>query len=485
MAKRSLSQQLDDLVEAVLLHSGAGPAPSAAAAKLESLARIAADLRGLPRPEFKARLKLDLERSTRMATTAKSVPAAGKVRAIPVGYHSVTPRLLVRDAAAAIKFYQQAFGAKELTRFRMPDGKIVHAEIEIGDSRVMLAEESPEHGHRGPESLGSSPVILHLFVEDVDALAQQAVAAGAKILIPVATQFYGDRSGRLADPFGHTWIVSTHVEDITMQELERRAQEYVKPERDEAKRQRREQFHTVTPYVTARQAPELVEFVKQAFGAQELFRSTGSGAGLHVEVRIEDSMIMIGGGGEWRGTPMPTAIHLYVPDTDATYQRALDLGATSLGEPIDQPYGERSGSVRDLAGNQWYIATHVGPKHIPEGLRAVNVYLHPRSADQVIDFMKRALAAEELARYVGPDGTILHARVKIGDSVVEMGEAHGPYQPMPTMFYLYVDECDALYLRALEAGAISLSEPTDQPYGDRTASVRDPFENVWYLATQL
>jgi len=247
----------------------------------------------------------------------------------------------------------------------------------------------------------------------------------------------------------------------------------------------REGFHSVTPYLTAQQAAELLDFVKQAFGAEELLRTTGSAGGMHAEVRIDDSMIMIGGGGAWRGTPMPTAIHLYVPDTDAVYKRALELGATSTGEPMDQFYGERSAGVKDRAGNQWYIATHFGPKYIPEGLRAVNVYLHPRGVEQVIDFLKQALGGEEVARYASPEGVIIHAQVRIGDSVIEMGEAHGPYQPMPTVFYLYVDDCDALYKRALQAGATSMSEPANQPYGDRTAAVKDPFDNVWYIATHI
>jgi PhnB protein len=103
----------------------------------------------------------------------------------------------------------------------------------------------------------------------------------------------------------------------------------------------------------------------------------------------------------------------------------------------------------------------------------------------VIDFLKRAFAADEVARYAGPDGTIYHAQVRIGDSVIEMGEAHGPYQPMPTMFYLYVEDADAWYRRALQAGATSISEPADQPYGDRKAGVKDPFDNVWYVATPI
>jgi uncharacterized glyoxalase superfamily protein PhnB len=296
------------------------------------------------------------------------------------------------------------------------------------------------------------------------------------------------------DPFGHVWIISTHIEDVAPEELVRRSEAFVKqPAGDTAQEQKptkpvrpvREGFHTVTPYLTVERAPELLEFVKQAFGAEELLRTTGSAGGMHAEVKMGDSIVMIGGGGAWRGTPTPTGIHVYVPDSDAAYQRALDAGATSIHEPMDQEYGERSAGVKDLAGNHWYIATQFGPKHIPEGLRSVNVYLHPRSADKVIGFLKQAFEAEEVARYAGPDGVIHHAQVRIGDTVVEMGEAHGPYQPMPTTFYLYVEDADAWYKRALRAGATSITEPADQSYGDRNAGVRDPFDNVWYIATHI
>jgi PhnB protein len=247
----------------------------------------------------------------------------------------------------------------------------------------------------------------------------------------------------------------------------------------------REGFHTVTPYLPVREAPELIDFVKQAFGATENLRTTGSAGGLHAEVSIGDSMIMIGGGGAWEGTPMPTAIHLYVTDADAVYWRALQAGGASIHEPMNQEYGERSASVSDLSGNHWYIATFKGPGHVPEGLRSVNIYLHPHGTANVIQFLKQAFDAEEVSRHTGPDGTIHHASVRIGNSVIEMGEAHGPYQPMPTAIYLYVDDADAVYQRALRAGATSMQAPADQPYGDRTAHVEDPFGNIWYVASHL
>lgn len=146
-----------------------------------------------------------------------------KVKAIPEGYHAVTPYLIVQGAAKAMEFYKQAFGAIEILRMTQPDGRIGHAEMQIGDSRIMLADEFPERNIRGPQSYGGTPVMMHLYVEDVDAVAKSAVVAGAKELRPVTDQFYGDRSGVFADPFGHQWDVSTHKEDLSEEEVRKRA----------------------------------------------------------------------------------------------------------------------------------------------------------------------------------------------------------------------------------------------------------------------
>jgi PhnB protein len=146
-----------------------------------------------------------------------------KTKPIPKGYHAVTPYLSVQGAADALAFYKKAFGAKEVMRMPGPGGTIGHAEIQIGDSRIMLADESPEMNFRSPRAIGGTPVTIHLYVQDVDRVAKKAVAAGAKLLRPVADQFYGDRSGSLEDPFGHVWHVATHVKDIPMKELKKRA----------------------------------------------------------------------------------------------------------------------------------------------------------------------------------------------------------------------------------------------------------------------
>jgi PhnB protein len=145
----------------------------------------------------------------------------GKVKPIPDGYHTATPYLIVKGAAKAIDFYKKAFGATEL--MRMGEDKIHHAEIRIGTSPIMLADEFPEMGAVSPESLGGSPITIMLYVENVDAVFNQAVAAGAIVERPIADQFYGDRTGGVKDPFGHKWYIATHIEDVSMEELNKRA----------------------------------------------------------------------------------------------------------------------------------------------------------------------------------------------------------------------------------------------------------------------
>lgn len=144
------------------------------------------------------------------------------VKPIPEGYHSVTPYLIVSDAAAALAWYTEVYGAKELFRFPTDKGKVAHAEMQLGTSKIMLADEFPDMGARSPRTIGGSPVGLMLYIENVDDVFQRAIKAGAKQIQALENKFYGDRSGTLTDPFGHQWTLSTHIEDLTMEEMKAR-----------------------------------------------------------------------------------------------------------------------------------------------------------------------------------------------------------------------------------------------------------------------
>jgi PhnB protein len=346
MNNRSLSEQLNQALDRSLDRAELDP-------QIIELIQIADQLITLPRPEFKKGLRKELERRANiMATEIESTTILA----------AATPYLCIRDAASAIEFYKQVFGAIEVMRLAEPDGRIGHAQITIGKALIMISDEHPEHGIFSPTSLGGAGGAVHLYVPDVDAVFEKALAAGATTIFPVRDQFYGDRAGRFKDPFGHMWLVATRKEEVTMEEMERRYDEITK-------------------------------------------------------------------------------------------QQTM--------EPTEPPV-----------------------HYIPEGLRTITPYLHPKGAAKLIEFMIHAFGGQEVARYESPDGTIAHAQVRIGDSVIELGEAHGDIQPMPTAFHLYVKDADAVYRQALAAGARSLREPADMFYGDREASVVDPFGNHWYIATR-
>jgi len=248
------------------------------------------------------------------------------------------------------------------------------------------------------------------------------------------------------------------------------------------------ELQTVTAYPVVQDVPALIAFLGRVFGGTEKFRTIGSAGGYHAEVQVGDTMLMIGGGGPevgWKGEARPMAFHIYVPDVDATYQLALDAGGESLQVPTDREWGERTANVKDPGGNFWYIATFQGENYFSEGAPTIQPFLQPPRSLPVIDFLTSAFGAIETGRAATPDGVILHTTLKIGNSPVELADASGIYQPMPGMFYLYVADADAVYGRALEAGAESLSAPVDQPYGDRSGSVKDVAGHVWYIATRL
>jgi PhnB protein len=450
-------------------------------AEIEPLVRIAAELRNLPSASFKARLKSELGGKNRMSTVAEPVAAVGV---------SASARMVFQDPARAIELYKQAFGATEKFRFVISE-RDLHAEILIGDSTVHISGEWPEGNRFSAETLGNSPIYMSIQVPDVDAFAERAAAAGMKIIRPVKDQFYGRRDVTMTDPFGYTWVAFKVLEQVPVEELHRRMAK-LGPEGGRTKPASSVDpvprgFRMVTPYLVAEDGFGLLDFVIQAFGAEETLRIP-TPTGVHGEVRIGDSAMMIGGGKagqKFPSTTHPNALHVYVESTDEVTKRAVAAGATLLDAPRDQDYGERSSTVKDAAGNFWYIATAQGESYLPKGLHNVNPYLHPRRAEPLIGFLKRAFGAQEVAKYASPDGVVHHAVVRVGDSVIEMGEAHDKYGNMPAMFYLYVPDCDAVYRRALAAGAKSLHDLTDQPYGDRNGAVTDDFGNTWYIATHV
>jgi PhnB protein len=239
-------------------------------------------------------------------------------------------------------------------------------------------------------------------------------------------------------------------------------------------------FRTITPYLLPPE-PQFVDFLKRVFDAEETERTETGPGRFHAEVRIGDSMLMIGVGS---GRSMPTGLEVYVPNVDEVYKRALDAGCVEL-QPIRDDYGDRFGCVQDPAGNQWVVATHLGGNYIPEGRNSVSAAFVAAGAARFIEFLKRAFGGQEIHRYEWPEG--LYATIRIGDSVVGVNEStnHKWMRPMPTMIYMYIPDCDALYNQALRAGAKSITPPADQTYGDRHGGVEDAWGNQWYIATPL
>jgi PhnB protein len=247
-------------------------------------------------------------------------------------------------------------------------------------------------------------------------------------------------------------------------------------------------FLTVSPVIIHERAPELVEFLGRAFKAEEVRRDTSEKSyGFYSEVRIGESMLMIGGGAAAEHGNLPGAFHVFVDDCDAAYRRAIAGGATTLmgamGEPADRPYGERSAFIEDPFGNYWYVATRLTPPEADPVRDASSVmpYLHPEGARKYIAFLGAAFGAEELA-VVEHGGRVMHASVRIGDAVLEMGEAENRAGIPAGGLFLRVDNVETAYARALAAGAMEVRPPADIPYGYRSAIVKDPAGSLWWTA---
>jgi len=342
MAKRSLIQQLDDAIQALMARPDAvvSAAGLGVDEKLGPLLEIASQLRDLPRPEFKVRLKQDFigndrdqeksKRSDSMATTGPAVP----VHYLPKGFHTLTPYIMMSENMKAdqfIEFLKRAFGGTEVLRVPLAGGKgIMHAQVQVGDSMIEAADFNPQ--------FSPTPVGVILAVDDADAVYKRAIDAGGTSLSEPVTQPYGDREAGVKDLAGNFWFITT---------------------RRESEHTPKDQL-TVTPALNPRGAAQLIEFLKAAFGAEVFARyDSPTGTVQHAKIRIGDSYLALGegDGGKWQRPPC--ALHLYVPDTDAAYKQAIAAGAKSVRVPEDAPYGDRTATVIDPAGNQWYIATHI------------------------------------------------------------------------------------------------------------------------------
>jgi PhnB protein len=442
---------------------------------------VSDELRELPRESFKNRLKSNLERRIIMAASTQVARGA---------HASATPYLSIRNASAALEFYKKAFGAIEVMRLVQPDGRIGHAEIDIEGAKIMLADEFPEMGFKSPESFGGSPVHINLSVSDVDARARRAIEAGATVVRPVEDQFYGERSGQILDPFGYTWAISTPRETLSTEEMQRRIEEMSRKEIAASaapeRKFMREGFHSITPYLVVPRVAQLIDFLKTAFGAEERFRMNRPGTEviMHAELKIGDSMLEMADAND-QFPPTPATMILHVDDVDAVYNRTIAAGALAFEPVADHELGALGRSVRDVSGNTWQISKPAPGNTIFKDYRSVTPHFNPLRAPVMIEFLQKAFGAQEVYRAQSPDGVIHYAQLRIGDSILGMGEAHGPYQPAPATLHLYVPDADAVYESALRAGATSIQPVSDQPYGDRSGGVRDPFGNRWFIATHV
>jgi len=244
-------------------------------------------------------------------------------------------------------------------------------------------------------------------------------------------------------------------------------------------------FHTIAPYIIVPRAGEFIEFLAKAFDGTERFRVPIEGSNLimHAEVGIGNSVIELADANE-QIPPAPTAIHLYVEDARASFKRAIDAGATSIYEVGEHVSGDTQGAVRDPFGNVWYIAMKGDWTPAPGQLvPSVQPYLHLLGSEKMIAFLENAFAGVVQGHVpMSPEGHVLHATVQIGDNTLEIDEAQGEFQPMPCHLHLQVKDADAMYARAMRAGATSIDAPSDKPYG-RSGGVKDPFGNSWYMTS--
>jgi PhnB protein len=342
MAERDLIERLDDAIEAILAGRREGLALSEP--ELATLLMIAGDLHGLPDPNFRSKLKAELIPQMENAMTTMTA------KEVTTDFPSIRPYLLAPDADGLIAFLQETLNAELLGRFPDAAGRVMHAALRVGDSLIEMGEPTAEYTAR--------PMALHIYLDDVDGAYNRALAAGATSTHPLTDQAYGDREGGVKDRWGNVWYFATHQENVTEEELQLRfAGSGSKTQKQPGVGPRPEGYRTVTPFVHARGARDLITFLENAFGAKVEHLTEMPGREVaHAGVRIGDSMIELGEA-HGEAQPMAAAIHLFVPDIDAAYERAVRAGARSISAPEDKPYGERAAHVIDPFENQWFIAT--------------------------------------------------------------------------------------------------------------------------------
>ncbi len=333
MAKRSLALQLDEVVQAMLVSLPPRP-EKAPDRELTSLMRVAQELRDLPRQEFRAALKSDLQRRASMSegqATAVGKTEDKTVHYMRPGLTSITPYIIVRGAAQFIEFLKTSFEATERMRVPTADGLIMHAEVAIGNGAIEVSD--------GSEAYPAAPQAIHLYVDNPDATYARTLQAGAtSFYAPTDDHPSGDRWGAVKDPFGNHWYIA-------------------KPR---GWTPGPEGLRSVQPYLHLREAHKMIPFLEVAFGAEAMgVHKSPEGAVLHATIRIGNATLEIDEAhGEFQ--PMPCHLHVYVPDTDAVYAQALRAGASSIEAPRNAPYGDRAAGVKDSWGNSWFIATYLG-----------------------------------------------------------------------------------------------------------------------------
>jgi PhnB protein len=298
---------------------------------LNALVRVAQGLRELPREEFRAGLKTELQRRAAMNEGTGQGAAARAVHYMRPGLTAITPYIVINRAAEFIEFLKVAFGGVERLRVPTPDGKIMHSEVSIGNGAIEVGDT--------PEQYSSAPTDIHLYVDDPDATFARALQAGATSIYPPTDDHpSGDRWGALKDQFGNNWYIA-------------------KPR---GWTPGPEGLRSVQPYLHLRGADKMIPFMEAAFGAETMgLHKSAEGIVHHATIRIGNATLEIDEAhGEYQ--PKPCHLHIYVPDTDATYAQALRAGATSIEIPQDKPYGDRSAGVKDAFGNSWFIATYKG-----------------------------------------------------------------------------------------------------------------------------